>query len=105
MSKRNTMLNRKIERLIKEDRENSKLIKNLDERNNALMQENISLLERDDFRQFRIKQLELLVASQDETINRQQEKIEKMLKMWKVQSRLCLGAYIVFIILMCIGIA
>lgn len=105
MSKRDTRFNREIERLKEEIKESGRLIENLDQRNDYLVQEKIALMERDDYRKFKIEQLETLLKIKEERIKSQQETIDRMRNTWKMQNRLVVGAYIVFIVLMCIAIA
>ena len=105
MSKRDTRLNRKIEKLIKEDRENTDLIKNLEHRNNYLAEKVITLTENEEYRKFRIEQLELLLETKGHKIKTQQERMNQMKATWKMQTKLLAAAYILFVVLMCIAIS
>lgn len=105
MSKRDTRINREIEKLRKEDKENTKLIKNLKDRNDFLAAENITLNEKDEYRQYMIENIEQLLKEKEEEIKVHKETLRRMKATWKMQTRLVMIGYIVFVLLMCIAIA
>lgn len=99
------MLNRKIDKLIKEDIENGKVIDNLEQRNEFLAAENITLLEKEEYRKYQIEELNQMIEAMEKKIELQKDRLFKMQETYKIQKRLVMGGYIVFVILMCIAIA
>ena len=79
MNERYSTLNRKIKELVKKDVESTKLIKNLDERNNYLLEEINNLRGIDQYRIDKIRQLEV-ERIKDKNRIRDYERKEKVLK-------------------------
>ena len=79
MNERYSTLNRKIKELVKKDVESTKLIKNLDERNNYLLEEINNLRGIDQYRIDKIRQLEV-ERIKDKNRIRDYERREKVLK-------------------------